>query len=475
MNLNTENLAFGITLGFKLARMEFIWGSDFEFAKKEFENAKNEIYSLIVFDNIIPNESSYQSFSSSILNYYMRANIEIFYSILIGICIQRSLLIGASKSESSNKEIELLAKSSLKSIPDDIILDKEKFFEFIKNKKSSSFDLSEVAQEINNYLKEQQLPKQETHISKNDGYVFISYSSKNQTYAEATRSLLKQEQINSWMAPYDIPAGSKYAYVINDAIQNCSCVLLLLTEEAQESEFVEREIERAVSYKKSIISMHLDESKLNSGFRYFLGSEQIVPVKSIDKTSDDIKKILNGIRAFCTNYISNSDASNVIKTKSELSKFIRTVRYDDISAIIDDISDPKQFISMHYPPDTTKGLYAYLNSAITQVEISDDVTTKLFLEGCLLGIILIREIFNNSESKQLIDSIINSINYDYFSKQLTVEQNKMWKERILVYDGLYMIAMSKSNEYNKNGNVHAGTVWASVYLILAIIDSFLQE
>lgn len=146
--------------------------------------------------------------------------------------------------------------------------------------------------------KSEQSIEHKLSFSDKGGYVFISYSSANQIYAEATRKLLQQENIKTWMAPYDIPAGSKYAYVINDAIKYCSCVLLLLTEEAQTSEFVEREVERAVSYKKSIISMHLDESKLNSGFSYFLGSGQIVPVKSIDKTSEDIKKVLNGIKGF---------------------------------------------------------------------------------------------------------------------------------------------------------------------------------
>jgi len=132
----------------------------------------------------------------------------------------------------------------------------------------------------------------------NNTYVFISYSSKNKDYAEATLHLLKSEGIGTWMAPYDIPAGSKYAYVINDAIQKCSCVLLLLSEQSQGSEWVEKEVERAVSYKKTIISMHLDGSQLNSGFSFYLGNQQIVPVKTIDKNNANVQKVLNAIRFF---------------------------------------------------------------------------------------------------------------------------------------------------------------------------------
>ena len=125
--------------------------------------------------------------------------------------------------------------------------------------------------------------------------VFISYSSEDQSFAEATRALLREEGIHTWMAPYDIPPGSKYAFVINDAIEGCACVLLLLTAKSQASQFVEREVERAIANNKTIVSMHLDNSALNSGFKYFLGSGQIVPVKSIDKSSPAIQKILKSL------------------------------------------------------------------------------------------------------------------------------------------------------------------------------------
>ena len=49
---------------------------------------------------------------------------------------------------------------------------------------------------------------------------------------------------------------AKYAYIINDALESCSCLLLLLTNNSQNSQFVEKEVERAVAYKKSIITYY---------------------------------------------------------------------------------------------------------------------------------------------------------------------------------------------------------------------------
>jgi hypothetical protein len=117
---------------------------------------------------------------------------------------------------------------------------------------------------------------------------------------DSVRRILIDDNVNTWMAPHNIPAGSKYAHVINDAIENCSCVLLLLSEYSQSSEWVEKEVERAVAYKKTIVALHIDESQLNSGFRFYLGNEQIVPVNSIDKNDSNIQKAIKAVKTFLT-------------------------------------------------------------------------------------------------------------------------------------------------------------------------------
>ncbi|MCH5314758.1 MAG: TIR domain-containing protein [Eubacterium sp.] len=132
---------------------------------------------------------------------------------------------------------------------------------------------------------------------KKNSYAFISYSSKNQNMADSTRHLMKTEGIPCWMAPYDIPAGSKYAFVINDALKNCACLVLLLTKESQNSEFVEKEVERAITYRKPIVTIQLENIKLNSGFEFYIGNQQIVAVKEINANDSDMRRALNGISA----------------------------------------------------------------------------------------------------------------------------------------------------------------------------------
>ncbi len=127
-------------------------------------------------------------------------------------------------------------------------------------------------------------------------YIFISYSSKNMAEADAFRKLLSDNEIECWMAPYDIPAGAQYAYVIDKAIEECSCVLLLLTKEAQESAHVDREIERAISYKKEIVPVRLDGCTLNAGFQYYFSSRQIVTITDIRKENPEIRELVARLR-----------------------------------------------------------------------------------------------------------------------------------------------------------------------------------
>lgn len=129
-----------------------------------------------------------------------------------------------------------------------------------------------------------------------NNYVFISYTSADRQTGDLFRALLGEQGIACWMAPYDIPAGSRYAFAINDALENCACLLLLLTDGAQQSQFVEREVERAVTYRKPILTVQLEEMTLNSGFKFYLGSSQIITMYRPSRQSPQLPLLLDSLR-----------------------------------------------------------------------------------------------------------------------------------------------------------------------------------
>lgn len=133
--------------------------------------------------------------------------------------------------------------------------------------------------------------------STNTSYAFISYSTKNQDAADAMRKVLKKHGYNIWMAPGDIPAGSKYAEVINKAIKNCSCFILMLSEASQNSVWVAKEVERAVHYQKTIVPIQIEDIVLNDEFEFYISTDHIVALKKIDESSMAMRKIMISIGA----------------------------------------------------------------------------------------------------------------------------------------------------------------------------------
>ena len=128
------------------------------------------------------------------------------------------------------------------------------------------------------------------------GYVFISYSTKNQASADGLNSFLNENGIDTWMAPYDIPVGFKYAQVITEAIQDCDCLVLLLTEAAQRSNWIPREIERAVNYGKRILPIMLEPVELTGDFQLYISVNHSIIVGKIDPASAEMQKIVSSIR-----------------------------------------------------------------------------------------------------------------------------------------------------------------------------------
>lgn len=124
------------------------------------------------------------------------------------------------------------------------------------------------------------------------GYVFISYSTKNQLQADSMKDLLNRNGISTWMAPYDIPTGNNYLEEIPNAIKNSSCVILLLSKASQDSHWVLREMERAATYRNLIIPIMIEDMKLNDKFSFIIGTSQITAIKQIDDSQENVINLI---------------------------------------------------------------------------------------------------------------------------------------------------------------------------------------
>ncbi len=106
------------------------------------------------------------------------------------------------------------------------------------------------------------------------GAVFVSYASQDAAVAQALCAALEREGVACWIAPRDVRAGESYAAAIVQAINTCRMLLLVLSRSAIESPHVLREVERASSKRRPVLSVQLDGAELTPELEYFLSAHQ---------------------------------------------------------------------------------------------------------------------------------------------------------------------------------------------------------
>jgi hypothetical protein len=90
-------------------------------------------------------------------------------------------------------------------------------------------------------------------------HVFISYSSIDKNIANAVCNTLESHKIKCWMAPRDILPGHSYGEDIISGIENAKIFLLVFSNNAQQSIWVKKEVERAISKGLIIIPFRIED------------------------------------------------------------------------------------------------------------------------------------------------------------------------------------------------------------------------
>jgi len=98
---------------------------------------------------------------------------------------------------------------------------------------------------------------------------FISYSNEDSKFAERLYDDLRAKGIRCWFAPHRMKAGSKIRETLDKAIKSNDKLLLILSENSVNSEWVEKEVETAFEeerHKKitSLFPLRLDETVMDT-------------------------------------------------------------------------------------------------------------------------------------------------------------------------------------------------------------------
>lgn len=126
--------------------------------------------------------------------------------------------------------------------------------------------------------------------------VFLSYSSKDLKAAAEICRLLEVRGVACWMAPRDVVPGRHYAEEIMDALEAASAVVLVLSDNSNDSRHVKNEIEVAVSQGKSIFPVRIRNVEPAKAIRLLIAGSQWVDawVPPIEQKMD---QLANAVRA----------------------------------------------------------------------------------------------------------------------------------------------------------------------------------
>ena len=128
--------------------------------------------------------------------------------------------------------------------------------------------------------------------------VFISYSHKDKSCADAICAKLESEGYRCWYAPRDIAPGAEWASEIIDAIEGSKAFILIFSEHSNKSPQVLREITMAVENEIPIIPYKLSVTEPSKGMQYYLATVHWLDAfdvprsKSIAALTDRVGKVL---------------------------------------------------------------------------------------------------------------------------------------------------------------------------------------
>ena len=102
------------------------------------------------------------------------------------------------------------------------------------------------------------------------GRLFVSHASPDSDTAHSLVSELEANGHSCWIAPRDVRAGYDFRAEIVDALKSASGFMVLISQGANSSPHVLREVAMAEQYGKRIVPLRLDDTPLRSELEYLL-------------------------------------------------------------------------------------------------------------------------------------------------------------------------------------------------------------
>lgn len=135
--------------------------------------------------------------------------------------------------------------------------------------------------------------------------VFISYSSHDQKIAEGICGYLESNDYRCFVAYRDILPGVVWARAITEALDNSCLMVVVFSDEYNESEQTDREIEMASENKMPIIPYRITNANLTGAKKYYLKNINWIDASS--SPEGNFERLLESVKRLVPHNFVNND------------------------------------------------------------------------------------------------------------------------------------------------------------------------
>ncbi len=118
-------------------------------------------------------------------------------------------------------------------------------------------------------------------------YVFISYAHKDNEKVLDLIKFLKRKMCRIWSDEGLTPGGSWNDDLANH-ISKCECVIIIITNNSIQSQYVKSELNYAISLNKKIYPVFLENVELPAGLAMMLGTTQYIHINDLESETDKL-------------------------------------------------------------------------------------------------------------------------------------------------------------------------------------------
>jgi hypothetical protein len=133
------------------------------------------------------------------------------------------------------------------------------------------------------------------HLSVMAHDVFIGYAHEDRSVAMEVCGRLETSGIRCWMAPRDIPLGRSWSEAIVEAINESRILILVFSANANASQQIPREVERAANRGLTIIPFRIEDVPPAASLELFISGQQWLDA-SDPPTDDQLDRLVTGVR-----------------------------------------------------------------------------------------------------------------------------------------------------------------------------------